>query len=147
MPDREALFAEPNVAVLVTIRKDGRPHATPVWYLYENGEFVLTVSATSAKRKHVERDPRVSLVIDRRQVPYFAVTVEGTATVEQAMTGDERQRIASRYLGPEEGARYARELPAANTVTLRIRPERFWEFGHAGNDVTRFEQGWHPGRS
>lgn len=143
MPDREALFAEPNIAVFVTIRRDGRPHATPVWYLYEDGEFVLTVGASSAKRKHLECDPRVSLVVDRRQVPYFAVTVEGTATVGPPMTQEQRRRIASRYLGAEQGARYAVERPAADTVTIRVRPERFWEFGHLEGDTTRFFQGWH----
>ncbi len=143
MPDREALFAEPNVAVLVTIRKDGRPHATPVWYLYEDGHFLVTILNDSVKRRHVERDPRVSLVVDRRQVPYYAVTIEGTATVDAPMTPEQRRKIATRYLGEADGARYATERPASNTVTLRITPERFWEFGHDG-DVTQYFSGWSP---
>lgn len=143
MPDREALFAEPNIAVLVTIRRDGRPHATPVWYLYEDGEFLVTINGDSAKRHHVERDPRVSLVVDRRQVPYFAVTVEGTASIGPAMGPDQRRKIASRYLGEADGAKYATERPGTDNVTLHIRPERFFEFGHDGG-VTTFFSGWSP---
>jgi PPOX class probable F420-dependent enzyme len=140
--DREAFFAEPQIAVLVTLRKDGRPHAGPVWYSYENGDFLVSVGKDSAKVRQVQRDPRVSLVIDRRERPYFAVTVEGTATVEGPMSFEQRAAHAGRYLGPEEGRRYAEVRPAEGTLTLRIRPERFLEFGHVENDSTKSAHRW-----
>ncbi len=142
MTDRDAFFAEPHIAVLATIRKDGRPHVGPVWYLYEDGVFLVSVLKDSSKPRQVARDPRVSLVIDRRERPYLAVTVEGTATVEGPMSLAQRIRLATRYLGDVEGPRYATERPPALTQTLRIVPERFFEFGHVSDDPTKYRQGW-----
>ena len=39
--DREEFLNQPNVAVLATVGGGGRAHAAPIWYLYENGVFII----------------------------------------------------------------------------------------------------------
>src|SRR5262245_23751029 len=41
-PDVEEFLSQPNVAALSTVRPDGRPHVTPVWYEYDGKEFIIS---------------------------------------------------------------------------------------------------------
>ena len=40
---REEFLAGANVAILGTVDAKGRPHATPVWYLYDDGAFRISM--------------------------------------------------------------------------------------------------------
>ena len=51
-------------AWLTTLRKDGSPHTTPVWFLFENDKFWIASSTVNVKVKNLARDPRVSIAID-----------------------------------------------------------------------------------
>lgn len=55
--------AEQKNAVLITIRRDGRPQSSDVSYLVEDGEFKISVTADRAKTANMRRDPRVVLHI------------------------------------------------------------------------------------
>ena len=42
--NRDEYLKQPNVAVLATVSPSGAPHAVPIWYLYEDGDFVMLAS-------------------------------------------------------------------------------------------------------
>lgn len=44
-------------AVLSTIRSDGRPHATPIWYDLDGTTLVFTTGADTVKGRNLRRDP------------------------------------------------------------------------------------------
>jgi PPOX class probable F420-dependent enzyme len=135
-PD-ESFLAEPNVAVLATADRRGRPHAVPVWYLYENGEFVISTGRFSRKHRNIEQNPHVTLVIDRRTLPYYAVMVYGTALVGEALTDEDRLRLAVRYLGDERGRAYVDRTSDENAVTLWLRVTKVVTYaGRAGRQGT-----------
>ncbi len=56
---------QPNPAVLGTLRKDGTPHLTVVWYEYDEDADLVRISLTDTRVKYrnAKRDPRVSLAI------------------------------------------------------------------------------------
>jgi PPOX class probable F420-dependent enzyme len=85
-PKQAAFLAQPRVAILATIGPKQCPHAVPVWYLYEAGEFTLTMQRGSQKHRNIERCPNVSLVVDRRDRPYYAVTAMGVAEMGASPT-------------------------------------------------------------
>ena len=60
----EQFLARPIIAVLATMRRQGRPYQIPVWYLWKDGVFWLTGTTTRVWCKHIFRDPRVSLCIE-----------------------------------------------------------------------------------
>ena len=62
--DIDALLEAPLNATLATNRRDGAPQLSPIWYLYEEGRFHISIGADSVKARNVRRDPRVSLCID-----------------------------------------------------------------------------------
>lgn len=125
---KEALLKEANVIVFSTVDAKGRPHSTPVWYLYDNGEILISVGKDEQKHRNVLRNPNVSLVIDRRSLPYYAVMIQGTAEIGPGLSDEDRLRLAVRYLGEELGKRYTEMTQGNDSVTLRIRPRKVMEF-------------------
>lgn len=135
--DREAFLRQANVAVLATTGPGGRPHAAPIWYLYEDGVFLMITGGNSQKRRNVERNPAATLVIDRRTLPYYAVMVQGTAEIGPPPSQETRLAIAVRYLGDELGRQYVARRPNEDSVTIRLRPQKFVEYhGVAGRAQT-----------
>jgi PPOX class probable F420-dependent enzyme len=126
--DREAFLHEAHVGVLATVGPGRRPHAAPIWYLYEDGVFVMSVGRGSQKHRNVEREGQATLAVDRRTLPYYAVMVHGPAEIGPPLTPEERLRIAVRYLGEEPGREYAARTADSDSVTIRLRPHRFAEF-------------------
>lgn len=68
-------------AWLTTVRGDGSPHTTPVWFLLLDDTFWIASSVRNVKVKNVGREPRVSLAVDGTgSQPYVA---QGRATVRR----------------------------------------------------------------
>lgn len=131
--DRETFLQEPHVAVLATVDAKGRPHAAPVWYLYDDGVFVISTGRGSRKHRNVQANPNVTLVIDKRTLPYFAVMAHGQAEIGAGFSAEERLRLAARYLGEELGRAYVTRTSGEDAVSLRLRPGRVVEYhGRAG---------------
>ncbi|MCH8026347.1 MAG: TIGR03618 family F420-dependent PPOX class oxidoreductase [Chloroflexi bacterium] len=126
---------EANVAVLATVDGQGRPHAAPVWYLYEDGDLIVSTGRGSQKHRNIERNPNVTLVADRRTLPYFAAMLSGRAEVGPPLSDAKRLELATRYLGEEMGRAYVASTEAGSSVTIRLRPDKVIEFnGRAGRD-------------
>jgi len=131
----ERFLHESQVAVLATVDRQGRPHAMPIWYLYEDGVILMSVGRGSQKQRNIERNPSATLVVDQRETPYYAVMIRGTAEIGPPLSPDQHQRLSIHYLGEEEGKRYADRTVGHDAVTIRLTPEDWLEFhGSAGTD-------------
>ena len=131
--DLERLYLEPNLGVLATVGPGERAHAMPIWYLYENGLFVMIAGGDSQKVRNIQRHGEASLVIDRRELPYHAAMVRGRATLGPAPSQELRLQIAVRYLGDELGQAYHERTTADGSVTITLHPDNVIEFeGSAG---------------
>lgn len=136
MPDKEEFLHEANVAILSTIDKKGRPHALPIWYLYEDGTFILSTGRGAQKHKNVEANPEISLTIDKRTLPYYAVMLRGTAEIGPPLTDDQRLRMATRYLGEDLGRRYYESTAGSDSITIRLKPTKTIVYeGRAGRTI------------
>ena len=124
----EMFLQEPNVAILSTIGPESRPHAVPIWFVYEDGVIVMTAGAGSQKVRNITRNPDVALTVDRRSLPYYAVMIQGTAEIGPAPSEDLRRRLAVRYLGEELGQRYISTGTGEGTVTIHVRPRKIMEY-------------------
>lgn len=60
----DAFLAEPRNAMIAGIRRDGRPHMTPNWYLWRDGRFFVSTTKDRAKFRIFSRDQRVQLAVD-----------------------------------------------------------------------------------
>jgi hypothetical protein len=123
--DVEAFLRQPRVAALSTVRPDGRPHVTPVWYDFDGREFTVSTFRTTQKLKNVSHKGLAALCIFTHEPPYRNVIVQGTARVGSPLDNVWRQRVATRYLGEHAGRVYAQETADWDVIAIYIRPLRW----------------------
>ena len=130
--EREAFLQESNVAILATVGPKGA-HAVPIWYLYEDGVFLMSTGRGSQKHRDLERNPNVTLVVDRRTLPYYAVMARGAVEIGPGLDVATRRRIAGRYLTESQLEAYMARASDGESVSIRLRPRKFIEYhGRAG---------------
>lgn len=62
--DRALAFAaNRRNALLTTLRTDGRPQQSVIFFLAEGDRFTMSVTDTRAKTKNLQRDPRAALYV------------------------------------------------------------------------------------
>ena len=123
-PEQMAAFlARPLVAVFVTLRADGSPHAIPVWYEYADGEFRVFTSSRFQRVRNLQRDSRAAITIATHDEPYAYVSAEGPVAVTSESVAEAGLSIARRYMG-ERAAEFLDAVLDENTVVLRLTPER-----------------------
>ena len=105
------LLRRPNPAVVATTRRDGRPVSAAVWYLWDDGEVLLSMSASSPRRRQLERDGRLSLTVLDSATWYRQVTLHCDLLQVRDDPGFETiDRLSHHYEGvpyPERGAAHA----------------------------------------
>ena len=123
--EREAFLSQPHTAVLSTLGPDGRVHAVPVWYLYEEGVFRVLTGRGSAKHRNVQRTGRATICVDLRDGSLRYVTAEGAVTVADTVSKAERLVLRTRYQGLAEARRIVDQGGHEGLVRLTLTPERW----------------------
>jgi len=128
--ERQEFLSGMHVGVLSVAAADGRPPASvPIWYDYSpGGNIRINTGASRRKARLIERAGAVTLVVQREELPYQYVVVEGTV-VDTAKPSplEVREAIAVRHLGEDAGRQYARTLDSSvETVLFTIRPDRWF---------------------
>lgn len=110
--------------VISTLRPDGAPITSATWFGFLEDDVIVATPAARNKARNVRADPRISFIVDTKDMPFRGVAIEGTAELLEDQDGAILESIVVRYLG-REGAIAARgRLGAAERVILRIRPLR-----------------------
>ena len=72
----------PHTGKLATVRDDGRPHVTPIWYdVDDDGALVFNTGERTVKGRNLIRDGRVALCVDDERPPFSFVSIEGTVEI------------------------------------------------------------------
>src|SRR5205807_4977109 len=74
---RQFLDRNPFVGTVTTLRPDGSPHSTVVWVDVEDGKVSFNTALGRAKPRHLEHDPRASILVIDPNDPFKWVAVEG----------------------------------------------------------------------
>ena len=115
-----------RTAKLATVRADGSPHAVPVWFVLDGDDVVFMTWHDSVKGKSIQRDGRVTLVVDEERFPYAFVMIEGTATVSAGSQGRQHwaRRIAARYVPTDIVDRYVERNSTDGELVVRVVARR-----------------------
>ncbi len=115
-----------HFAALTTLHKDGSPHTTPIWYMYERGRFIVNTSEGRVKLKNIRRDRRVVLVV-HEEYSYIALEGEARIAVERDPPKD-IETLAVRYQGERDGKKAARDRYwKQKRVSIELIPSRVIE--------------------
>lgn len=125
--------------ILNSIAADGVPHPMPMWYGVDaEGAILMTTFRKSQKVRNLERDPRVSLLIEDGSV---YSELRGAVIYGRAELIDDVERVteilvsvATRSQPVEgealEGLRKAVGKTAPKRIGIRVLPERIVSWDH-----------------
>jgi PPOX class probable F420-dependent enzyme len=122
----EAFLKGFHFAKIATIRKDGSPHLSPVWYMIDEGKLIVNTTTDRVKYHNIKRDPRVSLLVDDE---YRYVEIEGKARIaSERDPKKDIETLAIKYRGEEKGRKDSLERYwKQERVSLEIVPERVFQ--------------------
>lgn len=120
----DAFLAEPRTIVVAGVRRDGRPHLSPNWFLWDGARFYISTTRPRVKYKIFTRDPRVELCLDDSTGFRYAA-VSGIAEFREDIPGNLPLFRAIREkhgvpVPPDE--EFAAALAAEDRVLLTITP-------------------------
>lgn len=119
IPEAAADLTAAPLATLSTIGPDGRPQVSPLWFLFEEGRFRISLNTSRQKAKNLAATPVGTMVVlDPSGMRYLEV--RGDATIE----ADTDYAFADRV-----GAKYDADLrqmdnPGEQRVTVTFEPSR-----------------------
>jgi nitroimidazol reductase NimA-like FMN-containing flavoprotein (pyridoxamine 5'-phosphate oxidase superfamily) len=119
------LLDELRYAVLATGRPDGRAHASPVAFSYENGAFWIA-SVEGLRLRNLRAKPWASLVVTEGQdeASHRALTADGAVRLHDAPGfAAIRDRLGEQWIERH------RQLPDWATAFIELIPERVFSHG------------------
>ena len=123
---RAFLLEGTRTAKLGVVRKDGRPHVAPIWFVLDGEDVIFTTAERTVKGHAIRRDPRVVLCIDDERPPFAFVRIEGEASV--SCDQEEMLRwsttIGARYMGADRGEEFGRRNAVAGELLVRVAVTR-----------------------
>ena len=126
---------------VASIGRDGVPHLTTLFYVVHEGRIAFWTYATSQKVKNLERDPRISVLVESGTdyVELAGVSVRGTAEIVR--DHDRIRDIGSRISAVVAGARDIAELgdlgrdivekQVRKRVVVLVTPEKVASWDHS----------------
>lgn len=133
--ERQQFLADKHIAVL-SVAADGHPPASvPIWYDYTpGGNIRINTGVNNRTAKLVTAAGAVTVVVQREELPYQYVVVEGTVIdTATPAPAEAREAIAVRYLGEKAGRAFAHQGDSADTVLFTIRPDRWRSVDFTGD--------------
>ena len=118
---RKFLDENPYVGVATTLREDGSPHSTIVWVDVEGDKVSFNTALGRAKPRHLEHDPRASLLMVDPNDAFRWVAVSGSAELTEEGADAQIDKLAKKYLGKDE---YPWRKPEETRVKVLIKPEK-----------------------
>lgn len=115
------LLRATNFADVCTLRPDGSVHCVPVWVDVEDGVPMVNTARGRYWPNNLERDPRITLMVQNMEAPYEYVMIRGRVS---GMTHDGADAhidaLAKKYMGVDE---YPLRQPGEERLIVRVDPQ------------------------
>jgi len=135
-----AMLAENLKVQVASNGPDGVPHLTTLFYIVRDGKIAFWTYGRSQKIRNLERDPRVSALVEDG-VDYFelrGISIQGRAEIIRDYDGiySIGSEVATRMLGAEsfeslgDFGRETVEKQASKRVAVVIHPDKIATWDH-----------------
>jgi PPOX class probable F420-dependent enzyme len=134
--ERRAYLKAAMTIILVTIGRDGYPHAVPMWFVVDDdGTVYMTTYGPSQKVLNARRNPRVALLVESgvRYEELKGVLLRGDAEVvdDYALCVEVLTKIHAKHAGGlASGVEEIMKAQARKRVVLKITPRRITSWDH-----------------
>jgi PPOX class probable F420-dependent enzyme len=143
--EQRKFLAEAQTIIICSLDPRGYPHPMPMWFgVEDDGAVVMTTFTKSQKIRNIERDPRVSLLVEsgKAYAELRGVVLYGKAELvrEKEQVLDILAKVSAKSAGGAGNAPNPEALRGALMATvpkrtgIRVRPERSvsWDHGKLG---------------
>ena len=136
----QAFIAEQKNVHLATINRDGTPHLTTLWFALADGNIVLETFTKSQKVKNLERDPRLTVMLEAGEVyeELKGVVLHGRADLHQDVETVHRLHMAVLQRNTDLDAKTLDAASAAmapKKTAIVVRPEKVISWDHSKLNV------------
>lgn len=136
--EQRRFLDESHTIILGTNGRKGHPQLTAMWYVNDpDGTIYMTTFAKSQKTKNIERDPRVTLLIEGgRTYPELKglmITARATIVRDTERVLDMLERVNVKYngLAPSPELREALRGQAAKRILLEFTAVKASSWDHS----------------
>ena len=128
--ERKEFLESHRLAVLGVERSAGPPHLSPVYYVLDGDDLLVSVTKTRTKTKLISNSGRLTLCVLHEEFPFPYLRIEGRGQIEDEGVVDAMMHIGGKMQGRElpDSMRPAIEERARNEqrVVLRLTPEAYY---------------------
>jgi PPOX class probable F420-dependent enzyme len=118
------LMLEPNFGVVATLRGDGSPHQTVTWVDWDGEHVLFNTAQDRAKERHLQIDPRASVLVLDTESPHRWVSIAGRAELTTEGAVEHAHKLARKYTGRDF------DIPPGQVrMIVRIRPDQVTTYG------------------
>jgi PPOX class probable F420-dependent enzyme len=116
-PKVQKILQSKTFAHLATLRPDGAPQSSPMWFIWD-GEYIKFTHATDRQKyRNIQQDPRVSVSITDVDNPYTYAEFRGVVEkIEKDPDGAFYNTLAKHYDAPWP-------YPGDPRVILYVKPQ------------------------
>jgi len=103
------------------------PPMTPVFYVTDSDDVLISITEDRAKTKALRRDPAISVCVLGEEMPFPYVTLFGTARIEQEAAFEVMAQVVGaigRPLDDEAREKLRARAEREKRVVLRVTPLR-----------------------
>lgn len=129
-PNQDAFLNRTKMAVVTTLRKDGSPASSVIFFARDGDTLFFSTTASRFKARSLANDARIAITAVEDPPAYGYVTVEGTATILSPEHGDDiitpHLKLQETMTGqPVQVSDQLRErLAREGRVIVRVTPTR-----------------------
>ena len=133
-------FLQKQISLQIgTINKDGSPHLTTMWYLFDGENFIFHTYTKSQKIINLKRDSRITLLTEagNQYSNLQGIIIYGNAEIINGKDSLEEvirymEMVGEKYVKDEEGAQYIEgmKLQAPKRSVVIVKPSKFISWDH-----------------
>jgi len=120
----ERRLRDERIVWLTTVRADGRPEPSPVWFLWDGESFLIYSAPDTVKLRNIADRPRVSLNLNTSEFGGDVIVISGDARVDDAPPQSDSPALVQKYFSDPAHPvgftveEFARDYP----VAIRVMP-------------------------
>jgi PPOX class probable F420-dependent enzyme len=128
-PESHRDLLDAQVATLATLRSDGFPQLTEVWFLFADGELKLSLNTSRLKTRNLRERPQCSLLVLDVENPYRYLEVRGTPRIEPDDGYEFARRVGAKYGGADLREH---DSPGDGRVVVTVEPVNVYAVDMSG---------------
>ena len=138
--DEMTIFLQNQISLQIgTINKDGSPHLSTMWYLYDGENFIFHTYTKSQKILNLKRDSRITVLAEAgsEYSDLQGVIAYGDTEIINGKDNQEEvirymEIVGSKYIKGEDSAQYfeGMKLQSPKRSVVIVKPSRFISWDH-----------------